>query len=255
MRALALALALLAGEAAAEGPRMLPPDEAEAYRAVGRLNVAGARFCTATLVSERLALTAAHCLVHPRTGRAVPLSELRFVPGLRIEEEAGVLRVARAATAPGFTLMDEPRPEDLDDDIALLELEGSAAVVPLEVAGLSEERALSIVSYGRRRAHAPSISERCPPLERLGAVLVVGCEVEEGVSGAPVLAGGRVVAVVSAMGRLPLGRTFALTVTAAPWMEVLRARLAASEGTEGLDVPRSDSQIPVRPEPPGGPDG
>ena len=51
---------------------MLGPEEAAAYRGVGRLNIAGTRFCTATLIAPAVVLTAAHCLFHPRTGARVP---------------------------------------------------------------------------------------------------------------------------------------------------------------------------------------
>lgn len=227
MRALALAFALLAAAPAAGERRMLEAAEAEAFRAVGRLNIAGARFCTATLIAERRVLTAAHCLFQPRTGRAVPMSELRFVPGHRLQANAGVHRVTRAAVAPGFVLKAEPRPGDLGADIALLELDGPAAVPPIEVGPLAEGTAFAIVSYGRRRAQAPSMDEACPLRGVMGALLLVGCAVEGGVSGAPVLAGGRVVAVVSSMGRLPWGEEFALTVLAGPWVERLEARLTS----------------------------
>ena len=65
--AAALAFGLLAGAAAAgeliwpesgAERRMLLPEEAVTFRAVGRLNVAGSRFCTATLVSPTEVLTA-----------------------------------------------------------------------------------------------------------------------------------------------------------------------------------------------------
>ena len=57
---------------------MLEAEEAVALRGVGRLNVAGTRFCTATLISETVIVTAAHCLFDPRTpcagaDRGVPL--------------------------------------------------------------------------------------------------------------------------------------------------------------------------------------
>ena len=103
-RAHAAALAPGRRAAAAEGPerRLLAPEEAVAFRGVGRLNVAGTRFCTATLISETVIVTAAHCLFHPRTRAEVPLAEFRFVAGLRMGKSAALRRVVRAVTQPDF---------------------------------------------------------------------------------------------------------------------------------------------------------
>ncbi len=236
--AAALALAVLwvgAGAAAAEDRRMLDAAEASAFRGVGRLNVAGSRFCTATLISPREVLTAAHCLYHPRTGAAVPLGELRFVPAQRLDRNAGVWRVSRAAVAPGFELRATPEAAELGTDIALLELDAPVepeAAASFGVGALMQDGPVpTIVSYAQDRAQAPSISPSCPPVGRIGDVLVIGCRVERGVSGAPVLIGSgddaRIVAVVSAMGEMPDGADFALTVLAEPWLATLRSELAA----------------------------
>lgn len=233
MRRLALLLWLAAATGgSAQERRMLDAEEAAAYRAVGRLNVAGARFCTATLVSDSEVLTAAHCLFHPRTLRAVPLEELRFVPGRRLDRQSGVRRVVGAAVASGFALRENPAPEDLRRDVALLELDrplAPSAAAPFAVRGIEEaDGALSIVSYGRSRSEAPSLSPDCPRLGFLDEILLLDCAVESGVSGAPVFGGAEpgVVAVVSAMGETPAGRAFALAVLVEPWIERLRADLA-----------------------------
>lgn len=217
--------------------RMLLAEEAVEFRAVGRLEVGGGRFCTATLVSEREALTAAHCLFIPRSGAPAPLSGMRFVAGARNGTSAGPpRRVLRAAKPEGFALVQAPRPADLGDDIALVELDApaaaEAAVTPFAVGPLfAGEAAPVIVSYARDRAEAPSINEACPAMGMVEGVLVVACAIERGVSGAPVLAGEgrgvRVVGVVSAMGLLPGGEDFALVAPAARWIDALRADLAA----------------------------
>lgn len=66
-----------------------------------------------------------------------------------------------------------------------------------------------------------------------GEVLVIDCVIERGVSGAPVLVeeaeGLRLVAVVSAMGELPGGRRFALTVLSQIWIERLIAKFVSEQ--------------------------
>ena len=130
---------------------------------------------------------------------------------------------------------DAPAPAELRLDIALLELEGpvpAEAATPFGVGPLSpSDPPPAIVSYTRDRAQAPSIDEACPALGAIDEVLVLDCAVERGISGAPVILGegpeARLVAVVSAMGRMPGGAEFALTVLAEPWFAKLRAELAA----------------------------
>ena len=193
---------------------MLEADEAVAFRGVGRLNVAGTRFCTATLISETVIVTAAHCLFHPRTRERVPLGEFRFVAGLRIGKTAAVRRVVRAVTHPDFAFEGLASPAGVVADLALLELAGRS---PAEDAAAfatgdlgAERRPLAIVSYARDRAQAPSIESPCGLASAFAGVAALDCAVNYGASGAPVLQGEeadrRLVAVVSAMGSVTLQR-------------------------------------------------
>lgn len=229
--ALALALLLAATAAGAEGRVTL---DADAIAAVGRLDIDGTRSCTATLISDRRVLTAAHCLFHPRTGQRVPVSDLRFVPARGIAKGNRGRRVQRAAVLPGFSGHGTPDPESLRRDIALLDLAGPVppqtarpiAIAPLHAGAPSP----AIIAYPRRHARMPTIEPDCPILGQLAEVVMLGCGIEAGVSGAPVLVatadGPMLVAVVSSMGKLPGGNAFALAVVVADRIDALRTELA-----------------------------
>lgn len=215
--------------------RLLSAPEAGEFRGVGRLNVYGSRFCTATLIDASHVLTAAHCLYSPITKRLVRLHGLTFVAGQYRDEYAAARRVVRMATLPGFDFTAAANLGDVSRDMALLELDRPiprSAAGPLPVAASGGERGGIIVSYARDRAYAPSIAGPCAPRGVTGAgVAMLACGVNAGVSGAPVLAGRpgarRVVAVVSAMARDTRGSDVALTVVAPPRIAALRAALSA----------------------------
>jgi protease YdgD len=206
--ALVLVLSAFAAGASDREDRLLDPEEARAYRAVGRLNVAGSRFCTAALIAPREIVTAAHCLFHPRTGQRVPVSEMRFVAGLYREAHASLRRVEAAAVPVDFELETEAPGDSIARDIALLRLAapvGAGDATPLPVGVAGQPRDLSIVGYSRERAEAPSIVERCLPLGQRGGVLALSCRITFGASGAPVIDtrgdGNRIFAIASAIAR------------------------------------------------------
>ena len=225
---------LLAAPAGAWERRLIDAADAEPYRGVGRLNIAGTRFCTATLISPRLIVTAAHCLYHPRTGARVPLGEFRFVAGLRRGEVAALAKPVRAVAHPDF-VFGAPDLADVGADLALLELDAdipASAAVPFAI-GTPDGGPLTIVSYRRGRGQVATAQGPCAPIAAAGAVLTLDCVVTYGISGGPVLAGAgadaRVVAVVSAMGRASGDRDVALTVLVEPALDGLLAALAEAE--------------------------
>ena len=228
-----LCLATVATAQAAER-RMLDAEEALAFHGVGRLNIAGSRFCTATLIAPDVIVTAAHCLFHPQTGKRVPESELRFVAGYRLRERAAVRRVVATAIDPAYAFGARATYAGVGADLALARLDAPVptAVVPFATADRQGDGTLSIVSYGEDRPHAPSVEAPCGIVDDTDPVLALDCAVTYGASGSPLFEGEpgdlRLVGVVSAMGRLirpPVDVTF--TVLLGDAIASLRAALAA----------------------------
>ena len=95
------------------GQRMVTLEEAPAWRAVGRLNIAGNRYCTATLIAPDLVITAAHCIFHPLTRHKAHPEEIVFLAGFRQGDYAALRRAAAVAVLPdtvraGVSIMSIP---------------------------------------------------------------------------------------------------------------------------------------------------
>ncbi|WP_177174509.1 trypsin-like serine peptidase [Oceanicella actignis] len=164
---------------------MANPDEARAWRAVGRLNLAGRGFCTATLVAPDLIATAAHCLRHPVSGRALAPERLHFLLGHDRGRHAAYRR-GRAALSP-------PGASGRAEDVAVVVLDAAVdEAPPLALGPLSAATSpLALtVGYGVDRPEALSIQHGCRILARRGALMRIGCAAPPGSSGAPLIARG-----------------------------------------------------------------
>ncbi len=95
------------------------------WRAIGRINLAGRGYCTATLVARDVVLTAAHCMWNRETGRWYPLQYLTFVAGVHGDAVQGSSRIKRMLVSRKVKAAVNPvnKPwRDVRSDWALLRL-------------------------------------------------------------------------------------------------------------------------------------
>lgn len=213
-----LCLSGAGGVQADPGPEVLSDAAAQEWRHVGRLNISGKRFCTATLISERVVVTAAHCVFDPDTKAAVPLSGMHFVAGLNRGAHAAARRIARVALLPEYRFDGRVDHDRVVADVAVLQLAEpipASEVIPAERHARTPVGTMALVSYSRSRPHAPSLERGSGMLWREGRLMVLAFDVTYGASGSPVFVevGGRhrLVGIVSASATVN-GRRVALSV-------------------------------------------
>lgn len=218
-----LCLVLALPAAGSDSRRIMLSAEAQnAWGAVGRLNVSGQGYCTATLVAPDLVLTAAHCIANRRTGQMVRPEQVHFLAGFRKGDFAIHGRAASIRPAARYFGTDR----QVARDAALVQLRApvpSDLVSPIPLADRTYVgQEVATYSYGRDRSFILSAEASCHILGRDVTLLGTSCEATPGVSGAPLVAqspdGPRVAGVVVAMvgGKPPLMRGRALSVAVDP---------------------------------------
>ena len=234
--ALALGVLLpIAAAAQSTGLRALDTDhEARGWEAIGRLET-GIGFCTATLIAPDLVLSAAHCVYDMRTGAALAPEKFTFRAGLRNGKAAATRKIARIAAHPGFAPSGAFTGQNVQHDLALLQLAERIPTHEIDPFILHDDRVrpgeVSVVSYGRGRANLQSRQRQCHMLERQGPLLAFDCDVTNGSSGAPVFSHlngrGRILSVIS--GEVSInGREVALGMHLPPLVGDLKRQLRAA---------------------------
>lgn len=242
------------------GSVRIPVDVAAApWRSLGLvLTEAGGR-CTGALVAPRVVLTAAHCLVHPETGRPLDVRLVEFHLALSPQGEAGRARAIAALVGPGFAVLPGPRPDPAaapDADWAVLMLDGALGepglALPLAASYVPPGTPLTFGGYQVDRGRQMVADAACAVTgygrDTAGRVMLQhSCAGTRGASGGPLLAhlpdGRWVVAGVAS-----LGRNGASGGWAVPTAAVARAAQVAA-ATGGQRTPTAATAEEHRPSP------
>lgn len=177
------------------------------WEAVGRLNLEGRGYCTASLIAPNLVMTAAHCVFDDDAERIDP-DRLTFHAGLRDGDAIATGQIGRIVAPKHYSPGQGLNAENVRLDVALLELatpipSNTADPFPLaRVTGTGWP--VTVLSYGRGRSNAMSREIDCSLIAAQEGLMAFDCHANPGSSGAPIFdmsgRSPRIVSIVSGSG-------------------------------------------------------